>query len=149
MSVCTFLAADVPLTAAAPLQDDPAAGEPGKAVLDAGGPDGLYPFADVRDYTDKRYGAYLEWEDTADRAQQVMAWIQNILRHTASVELWHVWLMGYDEWEERPVIHRQAIALDKLTPQLIRELAEAEIWNTPDRRYPDRPSFYCLEIRRC
>ena len=56
------------------------------------------------------------------------------------VELWHVWLTDYYEYEDRPVIHRQTVSVDELTAKRIREIDEAEIWNTPDKRYPDRPS---------
>lgn len=29
-----------------------------------------------------------------------------------------------------------------------KKIDDAEIWNTPDKMYPNRPSFYCLEIKR-
>lgn len=65
-----------------------------------------------------------------------------------SIELWHVWLMDYYEFEDRPVIHRQTVSIDELTTKHIKEIDDAEIWNTPDKMYPNRPSFYCLEIKR-
>ncbi len=57
----------------------------------------------------------------------------------------------YLEWrytEGRPVIHRQTNSIDELTAKHIKEIDDAEIWNTPDKMYPNRPSFYCLEIKR-
>ena len=32
--------------------------------------------------------------------------------------------------------------------ELIKEIDDADIWNTPDKAYPERPSFYCLTITR-
>ena len=54
-----------------------------------------------------------------------------------------------DEFEDSPVIHRQTISVDELTVKHIEEIDHADVWNTPDKMYPNRPSFYCLEIRRC
>ena len=72
--------------------------------------------------------------------------------------------MDYYEFEDRPVIHRQTVSIDELTTKHIKEIDDAEIWNlslihiqmcirdriwnTPDKMYPNRPSFYCLEIKR-
>ena len=28
------------------------------------------------------------------------------------------------------------------------EIDRSDVWNTPDKTHPNRPSFYCLEIRR-
>ena len=39
--------------------------------------------------------------------------------------------------------------VDELTVKDIEEIDHADVWNTPDKMYPNRPSFYCLEIRRC
>ena len=150
MSVCTFIASDHPLTEAAPVRDYPTKINIDTGTIDDGGADDnyfLYLFEDVRDYTDKKYGVYLEWDYTEGRAKQLIAYMKNALQDTASIELWHVWLMDYYEWEDRPVIHKQTICIDELTAKHIREMDEAEIWNTPDKMYPDRPSFYCLEIK--
>ena len=42
-------------------------------------------------------------------------------------------------------------ALEITPDQLLtgKEIDHADVWNTPDKMYPNRPSFYCLEIRRC
>ena len=60
-----------------------------------------------------------------------------------------MWLGVSDEFEDSPVIHRQTISVDELTVKHIEEIDHADVWNTPDKMYPNRPSFYCLEIRRC
>jgi hypothetical protein len=64
------------------------------------------------------------------------------------IEFWHVWLMDYYEFEDRPFIHRKAISVYELTTEHIKEIDHAVIWNTPDKMYPERPSFYCLTITR-
>ena len=56
--------------------------------------------------------------------------------------------MDYYEFEGRPFIHRKAISVYELTTEHIKEIDHAVIWNTPDKMYPERPSFYCLTITR-
>ena len=100
-------------------------------------------------YTDKKNGVCLEWNYfTEGRAKQIIEYMKNVLQDTTSIELWHVWLMDYYEFEDRPVIHRQTVSIDELTTKHIKEIDDAEIWNTSDKMYPNRPSFYCLEIKR-
>ena len=107
-------------------------------------------FADVREYSDKKNGVYLEWNYyTEGRAKQLIEYLKNALQNADSVELWRVWLGVSDEFEDSPVIHRQTISVDELTVKHIEEIDHADVWNTPDKMYPNRPSFYCLEIRRC
>ena len=55
-------------------------------------------------------------------------------------------LMEYYEFEDRPYVHRRTVSAAELTAGHIREIDGAEIWNKPDRMYPERPSFYCLRI---
>jgi ATP sulfurylase len=43
---------------------------------------------------------------------------------------------------------RQTISIDELTVKHIEEIDRSDVWNTPDKTHPNRPSFYCLEIRR-
>lgn len=151
MSVCTFIASDFPLTEAAPIRDYPIKIDIDNGTIYDGGADDnyfLHFFADIQDYTDKGNGVCLEWNYTEGRAKQIIEYIKNALQDTISVELWHVWLMGYYEFEDRPVIHRQTISIDELTPKHIKEIDEAKIWDTTDKTYPNRPSFYCLEIKR-
>ena len=151
MSVCTFLAADCPLATAAPSQNYPLHINLDNGTVEDGGADDnffLLPFSEVKTYTEKPYAVCLEWHYTPGRAEQIIRYIQNALQHTDAVELWHVWLMDCWEFEERPVIHRKTVSPDALTPEQIREIDDAEIWNTPDKQYPDRPSFYCLTVTK-
>ena len=116
-----------------------------------GGADGncfLHFFQDIQNYTEKKNGVYLEWHYTEEKAKQVIEYMKNALQNTPSIELWHVWFIDYYEFEDRPVIHRQTVSINELTTKHIKEIDDAEIWNTPDKMYPNRPSFYCLEIKR-
>ncbi len=151
MSVCTFIASDNPLKAVAPSKDYPISINIDNGTINDGGADDNYflnNFADVENYTDKKYGVCLEWCYTDGRAKQLIGYIKAALQMANSVELWHVWLMDYYEFEDRPKIHRQTIPFEKLTINHIAEIDNAEIWNTPDKMYPDRPTFYCLTITR-
>ena len=151
MSVCTFMAADCPLPEAAPVQDHPLAINIDDGTIYDGGADDnffLHFFGETQNYTDKKNGVYLEWDYTEVRAKQIIAYIKNVLQNVGSIEFWHIWLTDYYEFEDRPVIHRQKISVGELTTKQIKEIDDAEIWNTPDKRYPNRPSFYCLEITR-
>ena len=40
---------------------------------------------------------------TEGRAKQIIEYMKNVLQDTTSIELWHVWLMDYYEFEDRPV----------------------------------------------
>ena len=151
MSVCTFVAADIPLKLVSPSQDYPLeinidTGE----IFDGGADDNffLHPFEETDRYTEKKYGASLEWHYTPGRARRIAEYIAEALRYTDTVELWHVWLMDCWEFEDRPFIRRKAISIDELTVNHIKDIDSAEIWNTPDKMYPERPSFYCLVITR-
>ena len=127
MSVCTFLASDYLL--------------PEVDYF-------LYSFRDVRDYTDKSYGVYLEWDCTDEEANELLKYIKEGLKKDKSIELWHVWLGDYYEYEDSPVIHKKVRSIKELTVQDIQELASAEIFNHPDKYILSRPSFYCLKITR-
>ena len=151
MSVCRFLASDYPLPEVAPSKKYPLEinidiGE----IYDGDAEDNyfLLNFADVEYYSKKKYGVSLEWRYTDGRAKQLIEYIKTALQKTKTIEFWHVWLMDYYEYEDRPFIHKKVISVDELTTEHIRELDEAVIWNTPDRMYPERPSFYCLTISR-
>lgn len=154
MSVCTFIASDFHLAEAAPACDYPLeiSIERGATKIYDGGADDNYfllPFSEVWEYSGKKNAVRLEWNYyTEGRAERIIEYIKNALRNTDKVELWHVWLAAGGEFEDRPVIRRQKISAGELTPEHIREIDEAEIWNTPDKMYPNRPSFCCLEIRR-
>lgn len=108
----------------------------------------LYPFTDVQDYTDKPYGVYLGWDCTDEEANELVKYIKESLKKDKSIELWHVWLGDYYEYEDSPVIHKKVRSIKELTVQDIQELASAEIFNHPDKYIPSRLSFYCLKITR-
>lgn len=151
MSVCTFIASDFPLEEAVPERDHLIEINIDDGTIYDGDADDnffLLPFTDVQEYSVKNYGVRLEWNYTEGRAKQLVEYLKNALQNTSSVELWHVWLMDCYEFEDRPVIHRQTIFADELTAEHIRKIDEAEIWNTPDKMYPNRPSYYCLKIQR-
>ena len=151
MSVCLFLASDIPLPEFTPSQKYPVHIDIDKGTIDDGGADDNYHllvFDSVKDYTDNDYGVCLEWNYTDGRAKQIIAYIRTALQKADYVEFWNVWLMGYYEYEDRPYIHRKTISIAELTTEHIKELNDAVIWNTPDRMYPERPSFYCLTITR-
>ncbi len=151
MSVCKFIAADVPLQEVAPSKEYPVHIDIDNGIIDDGGADDnffLISFSDVQDYTDKKYGVYLEWDYTDGRAEQILKYIRKALEETEQVEFWHVWLMDYYEYEDSPVIHKRTISIEKMTIRDIYELDKANIWNSPDKHIPSRPSFYRLIITR-
>lgn len=151
MSVCKFIASDMPLAEFAPSQDYPLHINVDNGTIYDGDADDNYflqIFTEVEDYTDKKYGVSLEWNYTDGRAEQIINYIKTALQKTDVIEFWHVWLMDYYELEDRPFIHRKTISVRELTTEHIKEIDNAEIWNTPDKMYPNRPSFYCLTITR-
>lgn len=151
MSICKFLASDIPLAEFAPPQEYPVEIDIDRGIIDDGGADDNYylrVFGDVRDYTDQAFGVYLEWNYTDGRAKQLIEYIKNALQKAERVELWNVWLMDYYEFEDRPYIHKKIIPISELTPAHIKEIDRAEVWNMPDKMYPQRPSFYCFTITR-
>lgn len=151
MSVCTFIASNYPLPEAAPEQEYPYEINIDTGTIYDGGMDDnyfLFSFPDVSDYTNKKYGVYLEWNYTDGRAEQILKYIREALEKTEIIELWHVWLGNYYEYEDSPVIHKRTIKMDEMTIRDIYELDNADIWNHPDKCLPSRPSFYCLRIER-
>ncbi len=149
MSVCTFLAADVTLWEVAPIKEYPLHIDiDNGTIYDGDADDNFYLciFDDVQSYTDKKYGVCLEWAYYTDgRAEMILEYIKDALQNTDSVEIWHVWLMDYYEYDERPVIRKNTTSIKELTINDIRELDKAEIWNNKDK---NRPSFYCLKVTR-
>lgn len=153
MSVCTLIASDGPLSEAVPPQEYPFEMriENGMVMVNDGDADDNYflkNFADVGNYTDRKYGVQLAWHYTDGRAARIMEYIKIALQAAETVEIWRIWLMDYYEFEDRPFIHRETISVDELTVQHIKEINDAKIWNTPDKMYPNRPSFYCLTVTR-
>jgi len=148
MSVCTFIAADCPLKEVAPEKDYPVYINIDQGTIEDGGADDnyfLYAFRDVSSYTDKKYGVCLELNYTEGRANQILEYIKEALEQTNVVELWHVWLMDYYEYDERPVIRKRKLTFEQLSMNDIKELNDAKIWNNADC---NRPSFYCLQVER-
>lgn len=151
MSVCMFIAADIPLQEVAPSKEYPVHIDADKGTIDDGGADDnffLLPFPDVQDYTDKKYGVCLEWRYTDGRAGQILKYLRDILEKVEQVELWRVWLMDYYEYEDRPVIHKRTVSIGNMTIRDMEEMDGAEIWNEPDKQMPRRPSFYRLVITK-
>ena len=150
MSVCTFIASDHPLHEVAPPKSYPLVINVGEGTVYDGGADdnfSLRTFRDVQSYADKKYGVCLEWQHYTDgRAKKILEYIESALKYDSTVEIWHVWLTDYYEYEESPVIQKCAVPFSQLTVEDIKEIDSAEIWNTPDKRNPGRPSFYCLTI---
>ena len=149
MSVCRFIASDMPLTEFRPSQEYPYHVNIDEGTIEDGGADDnyfLFSFKDEDLYTDREYGVYLEWDYTEGRAKQIIEYIKKALEESESVEFWSVWLMDYYEYEDRPYIHRIEISIDELTVEDIKEINDAKIWNKPDKMNPERPSFYCLTI---
>ena len=151
MSVCTFIAADIPLQEVAPSKEYPIHIDIDKGTIDDGGADDnyyLFSFRDVQDYTDKKYGVYLEWNYTDGRAEQILDYMRTVLKEVEQIEFWKIWRMDYYEYEDSPVIHKRMISIEEMTIQDMKEIENADIWNKPDKYLPSRPSFYRLIITR-
>jgi len=153
MSVCTFIASDHPLQEVVPLQDHPIdinINIDNSLIYDGDADDNFFLniFDDVGIYTDKKYGVFLEWNYTDGKAKRIIEYIKDALKRDERIEFWRVWLMDYYEYEDRPVIHKQRISMEELTANHIKEIDSAEVWNVADKMFPNRPSFYCLEISR-
>lgn len=151
MSICTFIASDRPLREVSPQKEYPLVIHFDEGTVYDGGADDnfyLHAFKDVQSYTDKKYGVYLEWRYTDGRAGKVLEYIKKALEYESAIEIWHVWLTDYYEYDERPVIRKCIVPFSDLTVDDLKEIDSAEIWNNPDKRNPDRPSFYCLAVTR-
>lgn len=149
VSNCVFIAADCPLPEVAPSQDYPLhINLDTGAIFDGGADDNyfLLPFDEVDLYCEKKYGVYLELPQFTDgRAGRIVDYIRTALMRTDSVEIWNVWLSDYWEFDDRPHICKRTVHIDKLTIDDIKELAQAENWDSKNK---NRPWFYCLEMIR-
>lgn len=152
MSYCTFIASDSSLREVIQQKAYPLTINLDEGTVYDGNADdnfGLHAFKDVQSYTDKKYGVCLEWHYyTAERAKKILEYIEDALDYDATIEIWRVWLKDYYEYEESPVVQKCTVLFPDLTFDDIREIDSAEVWNNPDKRYPGRPSFYCLIIKR-
>lgn len=152
MSVCTFLASDFPLAEFKPSQEYPFHADVDSGTIYDGNADDnffLQTFNNVQFYTDKKYGVYLDWAYYTDgRARKILDYIKNVLEQTDDVELWHVWLTDYYEYDDRPIIQKRNISFREITVNDIKELDSQSVLNYADKRNPNRPTFYCLKITR-
>ncbi len=151
MSACRFIASDASLPHFSPSKEYPMEINIDKGRINDGGADDNYflsTFANVRDYTDKEYAVSLEWNYTDGRAKQIIEYIRSALLKSDRVEFWLVWLMDSYEFEDRPFLHKKTVSINELTIGHIQEIDSAVIFNTPDKAYPERPSFYCLTVTR-
>ena len=148
MSVCTFIASDSPLQEVALPREYLLGICEGTIHDEADLNFFLTTFEDVQVYTDKKYGVCLEWEPTDERAKKLLEYIKNALEYEPTIEIWHVWLTDYCEYEESPVIQKCTVSFSDLTIDDIKEIDNAEIFNQTDKRYPQRPSFYCLTVEK-
>ena len=85
MSVCKFIAADIPLQEVKPSKKYPVHIDVDNGIIDDGGADDnffLLSFPDVRDYTNKKHGVCLDWNYTDERAEQILKYIKENLKKT-------------------------------------------------------------------
>lgn len=72
--------------------------------------------ADIFDeiYTQKKFLAYLDWDYTESRAENLIQYIRAHLLDADEIELWHIWL---GEWfdDATPRIKKHHINIDQLT----------------------------------
>lgn len=149
MSVCTLIAADVPLAPVKPSVEYPVVIDLDRGTVDDGGADDAFllaPFDDAEEYTGKAFAVSLDWNPTPGRARRVIDYIKEALTRGGCVEVWRVWLTDYVEFEDRPVIRRTRIRADALTPEQLLAIDSAETWCRPDKRNPNRPAHFCLLI---
>ena len=133
MSVCTFLASNLPLPRVERIEAEDV---------------GLFPLRLPPLPCELPYAAEVEAADNDHAAEQLLEQIGAALQRSETVELWRVWLMDYYEFEERPYLHTSVCRFRDLTEEQIIALAGAEVWNKPDKNYPERPSFYRLILTR-
>ena len=104
----------------------------------------LTPFEEGEDvYTQKGYKVALGWHRcTRGRAEKIIEYIKENLRHTDEVELWRIW-MGTDE---TPSIFSTSISVNKLTPQDIYEIDSRNVIEEA-QRFGGLPVQYKLVIK--
>ncbi len=149
MSAYTFIAADCPLTPLSPSKEYPPEINVDRGTIFDGDADdnfSLLPFYGYPDCTDLKHALALEWAYcTEGRAERLIEYIKEALRHTDLVELWRVWCGALDEVGERPMIKAQTVPIDALTASQIKELDSAEIW---ERSKGSRPTFWCIRVKK-
>lgn len=94
------------------------------ALLSAEGCDSIY--------TEKEYAVYLEWNYyTEGRAQRIIDYIKQILRHTDEVEIWRIWMGTH----ERPLIRTTTIPISQFTPQDIQRMDDLTLFSELEEQY--------------
>ena len=98
-----------------------------------------YPWADTP------HAVCLEWDGfTPGRAEHLIAYLRAALERCERVELWHVWLTGYCEYDERPFRKTKRVSLRDLTPHDLEAICEFDVWAQDQTR----PTDVCLIITR-
>jgi len=106
------------------------------ALLSAEGCDSMY--------TEKNYAVYLEWAYyTEGRAQRIIEYIKENLRHTDEVEIWRIWMGTH----ERPLIRTKNIPISQLTPQDIQRMEDIPLFSEIEEQY-GLPVQYRLVITK-
>lgn len=62
-------------------------------------------------YTEKKYQVGLEWDYSKGKAEKVIQYIKEQLKHTSEFEIWHAWV-GHGDY---PKIRKCTIPIDELT----------------------------------
>lgn len=142
MSLCTFLAAACDL----PEKMRPDGCIPELGPTQAADEDyGLYAFPDFDGHTALPHAVCLEWDGfTPGRAEHLIAYLRAALERCERVELWHVWLTGYCEYDERPFRKTKRVSLRDLTPHDLEAICEFDVWAQDQTR----PTDVCLIITR-
>lgn len=142
MSLCTFLAAACDL----PEKMRPDGCIPELGPAQAADEDyGLYAFPDFDGHTALPHAVCLEWDGfTPGRAEHLIAYLRAALERCERVELRHVWLTGYCEYDERPFRKTKRVSLRDLTPHDLEAICEFDVWAQDQTR----PTDVCLIITR-
>ncbi|MCD7927263.1 MAG: hypothetical protein LUF80_00115 [Oscillospiraceae bacterium] len=130
MSVCTFLAANIPLPEILPKDDED------DSFF-------LFPFDGAGLYTNQKHVLLLEWDCTEEQGSQLIQYLREALRSTEAVELWHVWLVDGWDYEDRPVFRRATLSINDLLPEHLRELDDKEVLDGAGCS-----TAYCLSITK-
>ncbi len=130
MSVCTFLATNVPLPEVLPKSDED------DSFF-------LFPFDEAGLYTNQKHALLPEWNCTEEQSHRLIQYLREALRSAETVELWHVWLVDGWDYEDRPVFRHASLAIDDLLPEHLRELDDKEVLERAGRS-----TAYCLSITK-
>lgn len=146
MSACIFFAADFNL----PEKERPDGSileiDFERGMVSDGNADddyGLYAFTDFDGHTELPYAVSLVWSGfTPGRAEHLIEYIRAALEHCDRIELWHVWLTGFCEYDERPYRKTMTVPICDLTIDDIKTVCEFDVWPSDKAR----PTDVCLVI---